>query len=160
MGLPGLPAPRDPAQDPFMDFARVLLVNAGLQVFASSLLGFLMLFPLQPWAPASFKRLPPPKALLPVHLDLYMLAFMQALAALAMIHVGVPRAPGVVVALLVFGGWMNPLPYLLRLFKINAFVFGPGGGVRQWVAAGLAGLSAAGIVAAWGILLMSWMGAA
>ncbi len=140
-----------------MDFARVLLVNAALQVFASSVLGFVMLLPMQPWVPASVKRLPPARALLPVHLDLYMLAFMQALAALAMIHLGLPRLPGVVVALLVFGGWMNPLPYLFRLFKVNAFVLGPGGGLRQWVAASLAGLSASGIVAAWAIALSSWL---
>jgi hypothetical protein len=140
-----------------MDCARVLLLNAGLQVFASSVLGFVMLLPMQPWAPAALRRLPPAKALLPVHLDLYMLAFMQALAALAMIHVGVPGGAGVATALLVFGGWVNPLPYLLRIFKINAFVFGPGGGAAQWISAGVAGLSSAGIVLAWGILLASWL---
>jgi hypothetical protein len=139
-----------------MDVVRILLVNATLQVFASSLLGFVMLLPLQPWVPAFVKRLPPPKALLPVHLDLYMLAFMQALAAFAMLHVGMPHRAILVAGLLIFGGWMNPLPYLFRLFKVNAFVFGPGGGLRQWAAAALAGLSAAGIVAAWGILLASW----
>jgi hypothetical protein len=140
-----------------MPFVRLLLLNASAQVFASSLLGFFMLLPLQPWVPASFKRLPPPKALLPVHLDLYMLAFMQALAALAMRDLGPPQHAGLVAGLLVFGGWANPLPYLLRLFKVNAFVFGPGGGARQWVAAGFAGTSAAGIVTAWGLLLASWV---
>jgi hypothetical protein len=40
---------------------------------------------------------------------------------------------------------------------VNAFVFGPGGGARQWIAAGFAGISAAGIVAAWGLLLSSWV---
>src|SRR5262249_19522852 len=71
----------DAGQRGTMPIVRLLLVNAGRQVFVSSLLGFFMLRPLQPWAPASFKRLPAPRALLPVHLDLYMLAFMQALAA-------------------------------------------------------------------------------
>jgi hypothetical protein len=142
-----------------MHFARVLLVNAGLQVFVSSILGFVMLLPMQPWAPSVVRRLPPAKALLPVHLDLYMLAFMQALAALAIIHVGVPDHADIATVLLVFGGWVNPLPYLLRLFKVNAFVLGPGGGAKQWIAAGVSGLSAAGIVTAWGILLASWIAA-
>jgi len=140
-----------------MHFARVLLVNAASQVFASSLLGFVMLLPLQPWAPAFIRRLPPTRALMPIHLDLYMLAFMQALAALAMIHVGVPSLGGLATALLVFGGWANTLPYVFRLFKINAFVLAPGGGARQWLAAGISGLSSLGIVVAWGILVASWI---
>jgi hypothetical protein len=62
---------------------RLLTGNAALQVFVSSLLGFAMLIPRQPWA----KRLAPhfdQKALLSVHLDWLMLAFMQWGAVLVM----------------------------------------------------------------------------
>jgi len=140
-----------------MQFARVLIVNAGLQVFASSILGFVMLLPMQPWSPALFQRIPSRKALMPIHLDLYMLAFMQALAALGLIHVGVPELAWLATAFLVFGGWANTLPYVFRIFKINAFVLGPGGGARQWIAASISGISSTVIVLAWGIFVASWL---
>jgi hypothetical protein len=138
-----------------MSAERLLLVNAGLQVLVSSLLGMVMLLPLQPWVPAVLKRLPPPRALLPVHLDLYMLAFMQALAALAVWRLGAPAGVGLAAVLLVLGGWLNPLPYLFRLFKVNAFVLG--GGPVQVLASLLALASALGIIVAWTILLAGWL---
>ena len=54
--------------------------------------------------------------------------------------------------LLVFGGWTNALPYLLRGFGINAFVMG--GNAVQRISAGIAGISVLAIIVAWTIL--SW----
>jgi hypothetical protein len=59
-------------------------------------------------------------------------------------------APWIAV-LLVFGGWTNALPYLLRGFGVNAFVMA--GGTLQRVAAGIAGLSVLAILAAWVAIL-------
>mgnify|MGYP006144296685 CR=1 FL=1 len=52
--------------------------------------------------------------------------------------------------LLMFGGWTNALPYLLRGFGINAFVMG--GNALQRVSAGMAGLSVLAIIIAWAVL--------
>jgi len=135
----------------------VLLVNAGLQVLASSLLGFVMLAGLQPWTPHWLQRLPPPKAFLPVHLDLYMLAFMQGLAAVGCAHFGTPAGAAVAVVLLVAGGWLNASPYAFRLIKVNAFVLSTARGTLPWLAAMISLLSSLGIVAAWTILLSGWL---
>lgn len=124
----------------------LLSFNAALQVLVSSLLGALMLIPMQPWG----KRLLPHvnmKSLVATHLDWYMLAFMQWGAAFIMWRW--PAMAQMWVAwLLVFGGWVNPLPYLLRGFGINAFVMG--GSTVQRVAAGVAGVSVLAILVAWG----------
>lgn len=93
---------------------RLLTGNAALQVFVSSLLGFAMLIPRQPWA----KRLAPhfdQKALLSVHLDWLMLAFMQWGAVLVMTQWPGAARPWVA-WLLVLGGWLNVLPYWCRAF--------------------------------------------
>jgi hypothetical protein len=94
----------------------LLSFNAALQVLVSSLLGVFMLIPMQPWG----KRWLPyvnMKSLLATHLDWYTLAFMQWGAAFMMW-----RRPALsqlwVAGLLVFGGWVNPLPYLLRGFGV------------------------------------------
>ncbi len=132
-----------------MDPVYLLSCNAALQVLVSSLLGTLMLIPLQPWG----KRLAPRlnmKALLATHMDWYMLAFMQWGAAFLMW-----RWPSLsslhLAALLVFGGWTNALPYLLRGFGIHAFVMG--GNAIQRISAGIAGVSVLAIIVAWAALV-------
>lgn len=128
---------------------RLLTGNAALQVLVSSLLGFAMLVPRQPWA----KRLAPhfdQKALLSVHLDWLMLAFMQWGAVLVMTQWPGAARPWVA-WLLVVGGWLNVLPYWLRAFRIDAFVLA--GRPVQVVAASVSGLSATGLVVAWGRLV-------
>jgi hypothetical protein len=131
-----------------MDPIYLLSLNAGLQVLVSSLLGTLMLIPLQPWG----KKLMPKvnmKSLVATHLDWYMLAFMQWGAAFIMSHW--PSTSSLPLAwLLVFGGWTNALPYLLRGLGINAFVMG--GNTFQRICAGIAGISVLAIIAAWAIL--------
>lgn len=126
-----------------------LSCNAAMQVLVSSLLGSFMLIPMQPWG----KRLAPHlnmKALLATHLDWYMLAFMQWGAAFMMMNWPVVREPWLAV-LLMFGGWVNALPYLLRGFGLNAFVMA--GSALQRVSAGIAGLSVLAILASWATIL-------
>jgi hypothetical protein len=134
---------------PHVNPVAVLTTNAAAQLFASSLLGFYMLLPRQPWLKGVVKKPRDPKSLLSVHLDLIMLAFMQFGAAFIMAKFVPPSAT--VAVLLAFGGWMNPLPYLFRGFGIDAFALG--GPPRQIAAAALAGVSSTGITVAWGILL-------
>jgi hypothetical protein len=126
------------------DPVLVLATNGSAQILVSSLLGVFMLVPLQPWAKGRPRV--NAKALLAVHLDLLMLAFMQFAAAFVLGRW--PLARGHIVAwLLVFGGWVNPSPYLFRGFGINAFVLG--GPWPQRLAAGLGGLSVLAILTAW-----------
>ncbi|MBL8937385.1 MAG: hypothetical protein JNM69_22685 [Archangium sp.] len=127
---------------------RLLTGNAALQVLVSCLLGFAMLVPRQPWA----KRLAPhfdQKALLSVHLDWLMLAFMQWGAVLVMTQWPGAAQPWVA-WLLVVGGWLNVVPYWCRAFRIDAFVLA--GPPVQLVAASVSGLSATGLLVAWGRL--------
>jgi hypothetical protein len=131
------------------DPVAVLTVNAAAQVFVSSLLGWLMLLPLQPWGGA-LKRLDL-KALRSTHLDWLMLAFMQWGAAFVMSRF--PAAASVLAAgLLVFGGWANALPYLFRGFGIDAFVLA--GPPKRFAPASLAGLSSLAITVAWAKVLL------
>lgn len=126
----------------------VLATNGSAQILFSSLLGVFMLVPLQPWAQGRPRV--NAKALLAVHLDLLMLAFMQFAAAFVLGRW--PLARGHTIAwLLVFGGWVNPSPYLFRGFGINAFVLG--GPWPQRLAAGLGGVSVLAILIAWTLIL-------
>ncbi|MEY4764451.1 MAG: hypothetical protein RI907_1124 [Pseudomonadota bacterium] len=133
-----------------------LSFNGGAQVLVSSLLGTFMLIPMQPWGKGLLKHLNM-KSLLATHLDWYMLAFMQWGAAFLMWRWPLLQDP-MLAALLMFGGWANPLPYLLRGFGINAFVMG--GGWLQRGFASLAGLSVAAILWVWAALLWRLWGAA
>ncbi len=126
-----------------------LACNGAAQVLVSSLLGTFMLIPLQPWGRKLAGRVNM-KSLLATHLDWYMLAFMQWGASFMMARWPTTQSMPVA-ALLVFGGWANPLPYLLRGFGINAFVMG--GGAMQRAAATFAGLSVLAILTAWSMLL-------
>src|SRR4051812_630394 len=115
----------------------LLAFNGSLQILVSSLLGTAMLVPMQPWGRALLPKLNM-KALLAVHLDWLMLAFMQFAAAFVMaqwpLTASVPAA-----WLLVYSGWMNATPYLFRGFGINAFVLA--GPPKQLATALLAGTS-------------------
>jgi len=62
---------------------QVLFVSAALEFIVSCGLGFVMLIPMQPWARGLRERWPPARALMSVHLDLVMLALMQAAAGAA-----------------------------------------------------------------------------
>jgi hypothetical protein len=127
----------------------LLAFNGGLQVLVSSLLGSLMLIPMQPWGRHLAEKVDM-RSLLSAHLDWYMLAFMQWGAGWLMQQW--PTTQSVWAAwLLVFGGWTNALPYLLRGAGINAFAFA--GDARQRIASAISGASALSILIAWFVLL-------
>jgi hypothetical protein len=135
--------PRDPS--------ALLAYNAALQILVSCLFGVLMLVPMQPWGRALRARVNA-KALLATHLDWLMLAFMQLGASYIFWRWPV-TARRSVAWMLAFGGWVNPLPYLLRGFGLDAFVFA--GPLVQRLAAFVAGVSVAAIIAAW-VLIVHW----
>lgn len=135
-----------------MDPVQLLAWNASAQIAFSSLLGWLMLVPRQPWG-GRFRRLGA-RDFTAAHLDWLMLAFMQLGASYALARRAVPHAQWIGVAL-VIGGWINPVPYVLRGFGVDAFVFA--GDWKQRASAGLSGLSSALIAAAWiTIAVESW----
>ncbi len=94
------------------------------------------------------------RSLLSAHLDWYMLAFMQWGAAWLM-HQWPVTQSSFAAWLLVFGGWTNALPYLLRGAGINAFAFAGDG--RQRAAAAISGASALAILIAWSLLLRAML---
>jgi len=131
------------------DPTTLLAFNAALQILVSSLFGVLMLVPMQPWGRALRSRVNA-KALLATHLDWLMLAFMQ-LGASFIFSRWPATADERTAWMLVFGGWVNPLPYLVRGFGIDAFVFA--GPPSQRAAALVAAVSVVAIIAAWASIL-------
>lgn len=128
----------------------LLVTNAIAQVFFSCLFGWAMLVPMQPWG-KKWRDALPARAALSAHLDWIMLALAQGLAAFASGLVE-PRHPTLVTALLVFGGWVNPVPYLLRAKGTDAFVLA--GSTRQRAAALLAGASSLALTIGFFLLLV------
>lgn len=134
--------------------ARLLVFNAGVQILFSSILGVLLLVPMQPWGRGLNRFVRNPREVVLAHVDWYMLAFMQAMAALGFWLMPTPEVTWVA-WLLIAGGWLNPLPYLLRgISMIDAFVLAPPIGRMIW--AGIAGGSVICILVAWGVLLPAW----
>jgi hypothetical protein len=135
--------------------ARLLVVSGALEMLVASLLGFVMLVPMQPWGAPLARRLPSVKQLLSVHLDLVMLSLMQLGAAAGVAAAGGRGGP-LAGGLLVYGGWMGAAPYVFRMAKINAFVIG--GGPPQRLAALLSLSGVLATVAAWTLFLWGWLG--
>jgi len=135
-----------------MDPEQLLVWNAGAQIAFASLLGWLMLIPRQPWGGA-FKRLRS-RDFTAAHLDWLMLAFMQFGASYSMTRHAFAHARWIALAL-VAGGWLNPVPYVMRSFGIDAFSLS--GGWKQRLSAGLSGTSSLLITGAWlAIVIGSW----
>lgn len=133
-----------------MESVKLLVFSGSLAVLFSSLLGVLMLIPLQAHQSKkqsnfNFKHMGA------AHLDWIMLGFCQGLAAVLIWAFGLSVELWVVI-LMVFGGWANPLPYVFRAFGINAFQFS--GSLLQRCAAMLGGLSSLAIVVSWAVLLV------
>lgn len=133
----------------WMNPVDLLVWNAAAQIAFSCLLGWVMLVPLQPWGKA-LRRPAVGPALRAAHLDWLMLSFMQFGAAFLLSRNPLPAADWIA-PLLMFGGWANPIPYLLRAFGINAFVFG--GGPAQRISAAISGLSSVAITTCWVVML-------
>src|SRR5580765_2120644 len=125
--------------------ARWLLVSTALEILASSLLGYIMLIPMQPWGKALRGRWPAPRALMSVHLDLITLALMQGAAGVGirLIPTSHDRTASI---LLITSGWLNVTPYAWRLAGVNAFAL-----------AGSALQKGAALTGGWVALLAGWM---
>jgi hypothetical protein len=134
-----------------LDATRLLVFSGGLSILFASLLGAVMLIPMQPWGKALLKQVNF-KQLLAAHLDWVMLGLMQGLAGGLIAVFALAPSPFVVWAMMI-GGWLNPLPYLFRAFGINAFALA--GSLTQRLAATLGGVSSTLIIVAWWVLLQS-----
>ena len=128
--------------------SNVLVANAFSQFTVSALVGFAMLLPRQPWF--RWKMAIRQKELLAAHLDWIMLGLVQVAGAVAMQS---NSASWAVTWLLVFGGWANALPYLLRGVGIDAFVLA--GSPAQRVSAAISGISSTALLAAFVMLAVS-----
>src|SRR3954451_8516624 len=135
--------------------AHLLFVSAAFEIVASCLLGFIMLIPMQPWARGLRERWPPARALMSVHLDLVMLALMQAAAGAAV--TALPANHDRLAAwLLVASGWLNVTPYAWRLVGVNAFAL-TGGGPLQRFAASTSFVGTLALTGGWITLLAGWL---
>jgi hypothetical protein len=131
--------------------ARLLLISGGTAILFSSLLGLVMVVLMQPWGRRLMEGFDH-KAIGAAHLDWIMLGLMQGLAAGMIFACALTPSPWAIIAL-VAGAWLNPLPYVLRAFGINAFVFG--GNIAQRTAAALGLTSSLAIIVGWAALLIT-----
>lgn len=131
---------------------RWLIWSGTLELFVSSLLGFLLLIPMQPWGKNFFRRIKNPVDLRHTHIDWLMLAFLQFAVAFALSQNPHPHEFRIT-ALIIFGGWMNATPYLVRgVWGINAFSLS--GDWKQVFFASLGLLSVLSILTALFLLLL------
>jgi hypothetical protein len=136
-----------------LEATQVLIFSGGLAILMSSLLGALMLIPMQPWGQSLIKGINY-KQIGAAHIDWIMLGLMQGLAG-GIISVFNISPTAMAVWALVIGGWANPLSYVFRAFGINAFAFD--GGIVQRTASTLGALSSAAIIYGWfSILINCW----
>src|SRR5262245_14505506 len=96
-----------------MDGSKLLVVNATLQLLVSALLGVLLLIPMQPWGKRFLQNVKSLPDLRSTHIDWLLLALMQFGIAFALVQKPV-SSQRLVACLVVFGGWMNATPYLVR----------------------------------------------
>ena len=106
-----------------MSPVRALAASGFLQLAISSLLGFAMLVPRQPWMRSAARdaRRVRTRDLVAAHVDWIMLALVELAAAWTIDRFAIAHA-GWIAALLIAGGWLNPLPYVARGFGVDAFV--------------------------------------
>lgn len=128
------------------DPVHLLMVSASAQMTFVCLLGWVMLVPRQFGTAAGALRALSKRDFTAAHVDWVLLALAQLGAALLLTQHPIPHARWVAAAL-VFGGWLNPVPYVLRAFGVNAFRFG--GDRWQRLSAALAGTSSLALTGAW-----------
>lgn len=132
---------------------QLLVFSGALAILVSSLLGFAMLIPMQPWGRKWVKGLNF-RQIGAAHLDWIMLGLMQGLAGGVILLFGLNPSSWSVWAMVV-GAWLNPLAYVFRAFGVDAFSFA--GAPQQRAAAALGGASSTAIAFAWfAILSAAW----
>lgn len=138
-----------------VDPVKLLIINATLQFLVSSSLGVLLLLPMQPWGKSLARLVFSIPDMRATHLDWLMLGLMQYGLAFGLHYLPHPHAKPIA-WLLVFGGWMNAFPYLVRgLFGINAFSLS--GPPKQLLSALLGLISVAALITAFAMLLAGWI---
>jgi len=138
-----------------MNPVRLLIINATLQFFVSSILGVLLLLPMQTWGKSYVRFVSNIHDIRATHLDWLMLGLMQYGIAFGLSYLPLPNAR-IIAYLLVFGGWMNAFPYLVRgWFGINAFSLSPP--PKQFLCALLGLVSVCALIAAFSMLLIGWL---
>lgn len=137
-----------------MNAVHLLIWSGAFELLVSSLLGLILLIPMQPWGKSFLSGVHNIHDLRSTHLDWLMLAFMQFAAAFGLSRV--PISGDLFAAgLLVFGGWMNAFPYLIRgIWGMNAFQLS--GNWKQRAAATLGLVSVLSILVGWAFLVMKW----
>lgn len=137
-----------------MTTSAMLALNAALQVFASCILGLLLLASMQPWGRELSRWVKQPRALVAAHLDWIMLALLQFATSFTVERFTDPEAStSLMAALLLLGGWLNPVPYIARALGVNAFVLGGGRLQRTFAVLGLVSVTA--LLVGWGLLIAS-----
>jgi hypothetical protein len=138
-----------------MDPVRCLIINATLQFFVSSLLGVLLLIPMQTWGKEFFSRVSSIHDIRATHLDWLMLGLMQYGVAFGLSRIPLPNG-GLISGLLIFGGWMNAFPYFARgMWGINAFQLA--GPPKQFLCALISLISVLSLLTSFGFLLAGWL---
>jgi len=134
------------------EFSIQLLVFSGsLAILISSCLGVFMMIPhLTNERSKKIAKQINFKHLLAAHLDWIMLGLMQGLAAGLIAAFSLEVGLWVII-LMIYGAWMNPVPYFLRAFGINAFVFA-GAPIAKFFNI-LATISVICIITSWSVLL-------
>jgi hypothetical protein len=95
--------------------ANELILSGAIQILFSSIVGAIMLIPMQPWGKSLMARIPKWPDLVRAHVDWLVLSLMQFCGAFMISsHSGLPNA-WLVSRLLIFGGWSNPVTYLVKL---------------------------------------------
>ena len=138
-----------------MNPPHLLILNATLQLLVSSLLGVLLLIPMQPWGKRFLQNVKSLPDLRSTHIDWLLLALMQFGIAFALLQKPI-HSQRIVAYLVIFGGWMNATPYLVRgLWGINGFSLT--GSPKQKAFAALGLISVTSLITAFVIILLSWL---
>lgn len=135
----------------------LLLSSFLLQILFTTILGWLMLLPHQPWAKdnALAKKLRSTHVT-SAHVDWVILALLQLGAAVVLERVRVPNA-AVVARCLVYSGWAAPLTYVFKAWGVNGFRFDGRLTIDSLV--GLVGFTATTAhTYAWVVLVRAWFG--
>jgi hypothetical protein len=133
---------------------RWLIWSGTLELLVSSVLGFLLLIPMQPWGKNFFRGVKNPQDLRSTHIDWLLLAFLQFAVAFGLSVMPIGNQT-LVISLTMFGAWMNATPYLIRgVWGINAFSLS--GDWKQVCSASLALVSVASLLTALFLLVIAW----
>jgi hypothetical protein len=127
--------------------AKWLVTSGCLAIFLSSLFGILLLTPSVRTAENTMRL----KQLGKAHVDWILLGLMSVAAGTLGWLYELNLHPAFI-ALIIFGAWTNPFPYVFRAYGIDAFQFS--GSLSQRSSAAFAALSVAAVLIGWSGILV------